>query len=88
MGYIKDIFTETAEELHFIASKGDPQDIAAVTAYLDGESGSTHGVLSPTFESNLDLDLAGFRRTWDEILQDVEAASADGGEEWYPCNAP
>ena len=78
MGAVKDIFIETMEELHFVASKGDPQDIAAVTAYLKGERGSTHGVISPTFESNLDLDPITFQRLWDEILRVVEEASSDG----------
>jgi hypothetical protein len=71
MGYVKDIFIETMEELEFIASKGDPEDIAAVTAYLDGEAGSTHGVLSPTFELNLDMDTALYRETWGRILQEA-----------------
>ena len=88
MGYNKNIFIETTEELQFIASKGDPQDIAAITAYLKGESGSTHGVISPTFEYNLDLDLTCFLEAWGRILADVESASEEGGEDWYPCNTP
>jgi hypothetical protein len=78
MGHFKDIFTETADELHFVASKGDNGDIAKVTAYLDGTANSTFGVLSPAFESNLDMDVDGFREAWGEILREVEGASSDG----------
>lgn len=88
MGIIKDIYIETTEELSFVASKGDPQDIAAITAYLKGERGSTHGVISPTFEANLDLDPTGFLEAWERILREDEVASEEGGEDWYPCNAP
>jgi hypothetical protein len=72
MGYVKDIFIETMEELEFVASGGDQKDIDAVTAYLKGETGSTHGVLSPTFESNLDMDPIAFRDVWGRILAGEE----------------
>lgn len=73
MGYVKDIFIETMEELEFVASGGDQKDIDAVTAYLKGETGSTHGVLSPTLESNLDMDPISFGNLWVRILSGEEA---------------
>jgi hypothetical protein len=86
MGHIKDIIIETAEELRFVASRGDPEDIAAITAYLKGERGSTHGVISPTFEANLDLDIGGFQVAWDEILQEAKGEGEESSEEWVPVS--
>ena len=79
MGYCKDIYIETVEELEWVASTGDTERINAVTAYLSGEAGSTYGVISPTFEANLDMDINGFQEAWGRILEEQAAEDAEAG---------
>ena len=81
MGFAKNIYIETIEELERIASSADGDDIAAVTAYLKGESGSTRGVISPTFESNLDVDLDAYLEDWMRLLRDEE--DEHGPSTWF-----
>jgi len=72
MGYVKDIFTEAAEELEFLAASSNFSTILVIQEFLEGKVGSTDGILPRHLEATLLEAQDMFLETWNGILRDLE----------------
>lgn len=84
MGYVKDMFTETVEELEFHGASASPEAEALITAFMEGRVETTGGLLPKRLEADLRVEPEMFLESWRQILQWYADAAIDNDTEAGP----